>query len=573
MSIATLLQRQPRAARERISPFGWVAIGLSVVFAAMLAYPVVAMILRILFPETGSSAHLWATTLGGHGLGTAVRNTLALIVVVNLIAVPLGVAFAWFSERTDGHLGWVSTVLPVLPLLLPPIALSVGWLILTNPRAGFLDNGLRKLGSLAGFDASGWTFGLESFWGLVLVYVLFVVPTVYVLASAAFRNMDTSLEEAARVYGKSLLRCFFTVSLPAIKPAIGSCVVLVTIATAELYSIPAIMGTPARITVMSTYIANLVSGQYPPLLDQAVLLGALVAACLIGVWYGQRRLNARGHHATIGGMGVRGNRLPLGRFKWVARAALIGYVVLAAVLPFATLVVVALQNFWQPTIALANLSLANFAGTLSDPANQQGFRNSMLLGAGTATVVALTAGVLTIFAALRGGSIGEWLGSVTKLPATVSLLVLSVGVLLVFGGAPFELGGTLWILLIVFVLIRMTNASIVTEGAVAQVGRQLAEASAVAGASAGRTFRKIMLPLSMSGLATAWILAFAYTVGDLTASIILAGPHNPTLGYQISVIYQYGSYNNLAALAVVIALVSGIAVTLVLRFGRPRYAR
>ena len=166
------------------------------------------------------------------------------------------------------------------------------------------------------------------------------------------------------------------------------------------------------------------------------------------------------------------------------------------------------------------------------------------------------------------------MGSILNSLAGLIILALDIWAILNVIKSNAEIGmKVLWILLIVFVLIRMTNASIVTEGAVAQVGRQLAEASAVAGASAGRTFRKIMLPLSMSGLATAWILAFAYTVGDLTASIILAGPHNPTLGYQISVIYQYGSYNNLAALAVVIALVSGIAVTLVLRFGRPRYAR
>ncbi len=561
------------AIRAKTPLFGWLAIALSVVFALLLAYPALKMVIGIMAPENGSAAQLWATTFSGRGLGSAALNTLLLIVTVNLIAVPLGVLFAWLSERTDGHLGWVSRILPVVPLLLPPIALSVGWLILTNPRAGFLDHGLRYLGTVAGFDSSRWTTGLESFWGLVLVYVLFVIPSVYILSAAAFRNMDTSLEEAARVYGRSMTRLFFSVSLPAIKPAVGASVLLVTIATAELYSIPAIMGTPARITVMSTYIAHLVNGQYPPQLDQAVLLGALMAVFLVTVWYVQRRINAAGHHATVGGKGVHGSRLPLGRYKWVARVALLFYILLAAVLPFATLVIVAMQGFWQPTITWANLSLQNFGITLSDAGNQAAFTNSMLLSVGTATVVALAAAVLTIFGTQRGGAIGEWLGSVTKLPAAVSLLVLSVGVLLVFGGAPFNLGGTLWILLIVLILSRMTNASIVMEGAVAQVGRQLAEASAVAGASAGRTFRKIMLPLSMSGVATAWTLAFAHTVGDLTASVILAGPQNPTLGYQISVIYQYGSYNQMAALAVIIAVVSGIAVSLVLRFGRPRYSR
>jgi len=347
---------------------------------------------------------------------------------------------------------------------------------------------------------------------------------------------------------------------------------LTAIAAVELYSIPAIVATPAQILVLPTYIQRLLHGQFPPATDQAVVLGLLLALAIGTIWLVQRRLAVHSQFARIGGMGVRANRISMGKLRLPMRILMFAYLGATSVLPVAALLIVSLQKFWTPAIDWRNLSVAKFISALAVPQSRDAIVNSTLLGVVAGTIAVLIAGTLAIYAADAGGRRERWIGLATKLPATMSTLVLAIGMLVAFGGAPFRLGGTLLILLICHVISRLPTASIAAESSVAQIGNQLVEASRVNGSSKGRTFLRILLPLTAPGLAAGWALIFAIIVGDLTAAAMLAGPSNTVIGYRIQNIFDFGTYSDLAALGVVIAVVSGLAVGLVLRFVRPRYS-
>ena len=83
--------------------------------------------------------------------------------------------------------------------------------------------------------------------------------------------------------------------------------------------------------------------------------------------------------------------------------------------------------------------------------------------------------------------------------------------------------------------------------------------------------RTHLLPLMLPGLAAGWALIFASIVGELTASVILAGPHNPVMGYLIMTSYEAGTYSQLAALATVNAAMSGITVAVTMAIARPKF--
>jgi iron(III) transport system permease protein len=153
------------------------------------------------------------------------------------------------------------------------------------------------------------------------------------------------------------------------------------------------------------------------------------------------------------------------------------------------------------------------------------------------------------------------LDAVIKLPAAISSMVVAVGFILAFSGPPFNLNGTLLILLLAYVVIYLPQASVAADAASSQIGRELHEASRVSGAGTGRTFRRVSLPLMMPGLAAGWALLFVRMVGDLTASAMLAGNANPVVGFRILDIFQNGSYALLAALATVL---TGINLLIVL---------
>ncbi len=541
------------------------------VFAAIF-FPLGVILQRALLPNWKPDFALWATTLAQPELLTAVRNTLIIAFVNTVISVPLGIFFAWLVERTDARWGALSRLLPVIPLLLPPVAMTIGWLFLADPRAGFLAAPMQGFFRSIGLSIDPSSLAVQSWGGLILLYVLFSVPHVYVVAAAAFGSLDPSLEEAARIFGKGRLKCFLSISVPAIRHAVGSSALLTIISSFGLYSIPALLGTAARIDVLSVYIYRLLHATYPPKIGQAVVLGVVMIFVIGLLWLAQRRIASSTGHAQIGGMGIRPNLISLGGWRWPARILLLLYVLLTSVLPLVALFIVSLQPFWRSTIVFDQLSFANFFEFWSDRQSRAAIVNSAWLAVLTTTVVVLIAGILSIVGKNVGGAREKWLGVLTKVPSAIPHIVFAVGVLVAFGFAPFFLNGTWLIIFICYLAVYIPQASIAAESAVQQVGNQLVEASRIFGARPGRTFWTVQLPLILPGLAAGWALIFTLVVGELNAAAILAGPRNPVIGYLILALFDNGTYSQLAALGSIIGLVSGVTVSIALILGRPRFS-
>ncbi len=566
---------EPGSAQGRRSLAWWMPLAAVAALAAatlfIVFYPMLAIGMRALFPDGRFDPNLWRQTLTSVDLHVAVRNTAMLAIATTVISVPLGTFFAWLIERTDARWGSLSRLLPVIPLLLPPVAMAIGWLFLADPRAGFLAKPLVAAFAAVGIALDPSVLAIQSWPGLIFLYVLWAVPHVYVVTAAAFGNLDPSLEEAARMCGKGRLRCFWQVSLPSIRHAVGASVLMCVISSVGLYSIAALMGTAARIDVLSVHIYKLLNFSYPPKTGNAVVIGLLMMVFIGSLWLTQRWLASRTGAATVGGMGVRPNLVTLGPWRWPARMLIVLYVVLTSVLPLLALFVVALQPFWRPNIDPSVLSLQNFTDLADATLPRQAIANSTLLAVVTSTGVVLVAGILAIVAGNLGGATEKALGIGTKMPSAVPHIVFAVGVLIAFGFAPFHMQGSWLILLLAYLAVYLPTASITAESAVRQVGNQLVEASRVFGASRARTFWRVQLPLILPGLAAGWASIFALVLGELNAAAILSGPRNPTIGYMILTLFDNGTYSQLAAIGSLIGVVSAMTVSLVLMFGRPRY--
>ena len=106
--------------------------------------------------------------------------------------------------------------------------------------------------------------------------------------------------------------------------------------------------------------------------------------------------------------------------------------------------------------------------------------------------------------------------------------------------------------------------------AVGQIGRELIEASEISGASGGRTFRKIITPLMLPGLAASYALIFILNSGEVTVSALLATTDRPVIGYVIRSNWEGGGFGTLAALAVGLALMNCMVVLIFLKIGKMR---
>lgn len=547
-------------------PFVWVSRLVTLAFLALLAFTVGGMVLRLLFDGGGVSA--FESAMQGRGLFAALRNSGVLLLTAVPLAILVSVVFAWLNERTDAAMGWMSRTLPLLPFFLPPVALAVGWYFLGAERSGFINAILDWFFGLFG-ASSPWTVNIASWPGMIFAYVLYLVPYGYLIAAAALRNMDSAQEEASRMSGAGAVRTARKVSLPAILPSIGSAALLIVFSALALYAIPVIIGSTARITVLSVYIVRLVRAVFPPRLEEAAVLSLFVFVVIGSVWLLQRRLAKRAQHAMIGGRATGHSVVKLGKWKWVARAAMIAYLAATSVLPAAALLLVALQPFWSRTIVWAELSLDNFRSLLvDDSVARQSLLTSSLLGVTGATLGMILAATMVVYGRQQGGWVDRLVDGTTKVPGAMSHVVIGVAFVVSLGAAPFYLQGTLLILLLAYIVTYMPQASIAAGSANDQIGRDLIEASRMSGAASGRTFARINLPLMVPGLAAGWALLFVRMVGDLTVTALLAGNQHPVVGYVILTIYEHGTYSTLAAMALAVTVVSGVLVGAVLALSR-----
>jgi iron(III) transport system permease protein len=466
----------------------------------------------------------------------------------------------------------MASLLPVLPLLLPSVAVTIGWVFLGSDESGFVTIAVKNLLGALGFEVGRTPVHIFTWPGLLMLYFLEIMPVVYVIVGAAYRSTDSSLEEAARINGSGVLKTFMTVSVPIVLPAILLSMLLASVLAIGIYSIPAIVGSTAKIPTLSVHLVRLLNGEFPPRIEQAAVISLFLIAIFGAFWIFQQRLTAFGRHAQIGGQGLKSASILLNRSTViVARTAMLSYIVLISVLPIVALLLVALQPYWTPDVDLHVLSFENFTPLFEDAQSRAAILNSMMLGIGGSLFTLLASAVVMVYAVNTGGSREKAIGVLTKLPAALSHLVIAAGIMIGFGGAPFFLANSIVILGIAYFVLYIPKASIAAEAAFRQVGPQLSEASRISGAGGARTMRRIILPLMLPGLAAGWALIFASIVGELTASVILAGPHNPVMGYLIMTSYESGTYSQLAALATVIALMSGLTVGVTMAIARPRF--
>jgi iron(III) transport system permease protein len=555
----------------QLSPFELAGWGVGLALVTLATYPLLRVVVRLFWVDGALTVDPIRNTLAEPDLFELVWNTMVVVLASGVLALVGGSLLAWLNERTDARMGSLTDSLPLVPFLLPPVAGAIGWVLLTSPGAGYINVGIRNVAGWLGMDISTGPLDIYSWYGLIFIFVVYQVPFVFLLVSAGLRSMDTGLEEQSRVCGAGVLRTIRTVTLPALMPSLGGAVLLMAWQGFALFSLPAIVGGPAGIELLSVRIVRALTFTFPPQTDVAVGLSVIVVAFVGVTWYLQSRLLRSGRFATIGGKGQDISRFELGRWRWPVRAVMLSYIVIAAVLPICALVVVALNGFWTPNIRWSQLSFDTIQRTVFDnPLTFRALGNSLRLGVTGATIGMIAAAVVAVVVVRSPRRAGRWVDAGIKMPASISNIVLAVGFLLAFAGNPFNLRGTFLILLLGYIALYLPQGSVAADTAAGQVGEELAEASQVSGARRGRTFWRIQLPLMVPGLVAGWALLFARMTGDLTASAILSGTRNPVVGFRILDVYQNGSYAEVASLSTVLVLVTGVVIAVLMGWSRRR---
>jgi iron(III) transport system permease protein len=479
----------------------------------------------------------------------AFQNTAVVVIGSSASALLIGGLLAWVNERTDASLGAIGEILPLLPLLVPGVALASGWAFLGAPKVGYL-RGIPLVENLVP--------NLFSLAGITFVSTLTLVPAVFLVMQNAFRNLDPSLEEASLTSGAGNLRTVWRVSLPSVRNAIIAAFLLATMVAIGEYSVPLILGTPARLDFLSVSTIRLVTATYPPRYVEGAAVGIIMLVILAAIWSFYVRVGRTGRFAKVGGKGKRQKTFELGGWRWLIRSLMVVYLFCSSVLPLIALVIASLQPYWTPRIELSKLTLNNFRHVVESNDLTAALINSALFGLCCGFVATVAVFLLVAFSK-TGHSASATLGlAVVKVPAMASHVVLGLAFLIAFYGPPFNLANTVFLLGLCYITLYLPYASIVGEAAMSQVGSELVEASEVSGASTPKTQARILLPLTAPGLLAGWALMFAMIAHETSASRILASVGVPVAGFEILRAYEVGSYGQLAAINVI--LVTGVCI-------------
>ena len=477
--------------------------------------------------------------------------------------------FAWINESTTAQLPRIGSLLPILPLLVPGLATVVGWVFLLSPRAGLLNVLFRQAAGLVGVHMESGPIDIFSFYGMAFIYTTLLVPFAYIPIAHGLANLNPAYEEASRSSGAGMFQTLRKITLPAVLPSVLSGAVLAAVISITMFSVPIILAPAARTPVVSVNIYRMLVTDFPPTPEEAVALSLLMFGVVAVLLILRRWVVRRGNFGTVGGRARHESRTGVGRWRWPLRALVLGYAATTCVVPFVGLLAVSIQPFWSKDYSFKNISLDNFDEVFfGDDFAQSALRNSLVMAI-VGAILVVTVVVLTLsFIRGRDDSIGSAVSGIMTFPAALPQLVIVVSLLLALGPAPFELRGKLVLLFIAYIVLYMPHALFVVDGGYGQIGNDLFEASASCGANASRTFRRVELPLIRPSLIGAWTLLFIFIMADVTAAALLSTSSAPVIGFAMLNQYEFGSYPAIAALGVVLSIVSTIVVIVARTIGR-----
>ncbi len=540
----------------------WLTPTLLFVLLLLVVPPLVWLVLGS-FSSTARDGSAGALTLANYlrvlaapSLAESTVNSFVFALGSAFLALALGGSQAWIVERTNAPLKALATIGAIVSLATPYILYVIA-VLFAYGRLGPISALLRLIA-----PETNASFNLQTLGGMIFVEGLLWTPLVFLMLSPVFRAADPSLEEAALMSGAGNGQVLRRISLRLATPVLLALLLLVFVKGVEAFEVPALVGLPGNVNVLTTEIYLSLKMSMPPDLGRAdafsVLLVVLVAALL--AFYRQLVHRAE-RFQTVTGKAYRPRVMDLGRGRWFAAALLALNFMVCVVLPIFSLAWTSLLPFYQmvSTRALSRLTLQNYDVVLGTGGDLQAIGNTLLLSFATASIAtALCALSGWLVARRRPGSV--LLDQVGNIPLVFPGIVLAVAVMQIFLAVPLPIYGTMWILLVAFTIRYIPYGLRYAAAGVTALHRELEEAASTSGASLRRRFTRIVLPLIGPSLASGWLFVFLLTARDLSMPVLLSGPNSRVVAVQLYDLWVNGQATELAAFGLVwTVLMTGVA--------------
>lgn len=512
-----------------------------------ILYPLAILLVDSFITESGPSLEVFSRVLAMPSFTKAITNTLAVGFLVSIVSALVGLLFAYvevYVQLKTKFMGGLFQVVSMLPVVSPPFVLSLSIIML------FGKSGLITRYLLGIYDNS-----VYGFWGIFVVQTLTFFPVCYMMLKGLLKNIDPSLEEAARDMGASRWKVFTSVTLPLILPGLGNAFLVTFIESIADFANPMIIG--GSYDTLATTIYLQITGAYD---KQGAAAMAVVLLCItLLMFVVQKYVLEAKSTATLSGKASRQRmlitdasvRLPLATFCSVLAVFV---VVMYLCVPFG-----ALFKTWGYDFSLTTKW---FEQVFTKYHGFQAFRDSFLLSLVSAPITAILSMIISYLVVKRNFKSKGFIEAVSMLAMAVPGTVLGVGYIRGFSGGLFHTGilqglyGSAAVLIIVFIVRSLPTGTRSGISALRQIDKSIEESAYDMGADSFTVFRTVTLPLIKDSFFSGLVTAFVRSITAISAIILLVTPQFLLITVQINEFAEKGNYGIACAFATILIAIT-----------------
>lgn len=487
------------------------------------------------------------------------------VVLATIFALPL----AYITSRFEFRGAMLIQTLGIIPLIMPPFIGAVAMQLLFG-RNGTVNLLLQEH---FGFKIPF----MEGLNGVIFVQSIHYFPFILINLSAALRNIDRSMEEAAQNLGSSGFRLFRRVVFPLAMPGYIAGASLVFIKVFDDLATPLLLNVNQMLAPQA-YLRITAAGIGDPM--GYVISVVLVVFSLLSLWVAALAMKGK-DYATVqrGGGGLSKRRMR--PWETVLAYSVIGLILVLVLAPHLGLTLLSFATIWSFSPLPDAYTLGHYQTVILE--SNQYIRNTLLY-ASMAGVIDVILGTAIAYLVLRTKLVGRrFLDYGAMAALAVPGVVLGIGYLRAFYDieVPFMEGqsmATFWIVLVIALAVRrLPYALRACMAALQQVSESLEEAAENLGAGKLRTVRRIVVPLMTGGIMAGFITSFATAAVELSATLMLVqSTEDAPLAYGLYVFMQSAAGRGpgaaLGIIAVLLVALCTFISHLIIERGKSRQA-
>ena len=526
---------------------------LVVFLTLFIIYPLVILLVDSFISDNGFTLDIIKGVLAKSAFRTAIANTLIIGAVTGVLSTLIGLLFAYvevYVKLRTKFLAGLFKVVSILPVVSPPFVLSLSMILLFG-RSGIISKTLLHIQ-----DSN--IYGMRS---IIIIQTMTFFPVCYMMLKGLLKNIDPSLEEAARDMGASRWKVFTSVTWPLMLPGIGNAFLVTVMESIADFANPMMIG--GNVDTLATSIYLQITGNYDK--QGAAAMAVVLLSITFIMFFVQKYILEAKATATLSGKASRQRmlitdrsvRIPLTIF---CSAVAIFVIAMYICVPYGSVITTWGRNY--------TLTDKWYLKVFNNYRGADAFTDSFIMAFIASPLTALLSMIISYLVVKKKFALKGFIEFTSMLAMAVPGTVLGVGFVRGYSNGLFHTGilqglyGTAAILIIVFIVRSLPTGTRSGISALRQIDKSIEESAYDMGADSFKVFMTVTLPLIKDSFLSGLVTAFVRSITAISAIILLVTPQYLLITVQINEFAEKGSYSLACAFATILIIITYGAVLL-----------